>query len=124
MVARQILFANILLKKETDSTVTASLVNYKWRAGQLREGMEGEVDTPEVLYVQLLDATQKPLMEISEPNPLYRSVELFQPEGAISRQEVEVEEAYLSIRVLAPITVKYLNVISKTGKYSYLFELL
>ena len=124
VIKQQILFVNVLLKKETDATVSASMVNYKWRDGQLKLRPYHDEASPEVLYIQLLDANQKVLKEIEEPNPLYRSVELFEPGGSISRQEIEIEETYLSIRVQAPVNVKYLNIVSKTGNYTYLLELL
>ena len=68
--------------------------------------------------------SRKVLKEVIELNPLYRSVELYHKEGDIARQEVEVKEAYLTLRVEAPVNVKYLNIVSKYGGYQYLLELL
>ncbi|MEL7147823.1 MAG: hypothetical protein AAFO69_15730, partial [Bacteroidota bacterium] len=115
---------SILFKREADSTITASLINYKWRDGKLKRlSSNGPIES-ESLIIQLRDANQNLIKEVVELNPLYRSIELFQAGGTIARQEVAIEEAYLTLRVEATINVKYLNVITKYGGYQFLFELL
>ena len=122
-VVTQLLFINVLLKKEADSTVVASLVNYKWKEGSLRQAEDEQITSGEVLQIDLLSADQKILKEVVRPNPLFRSVEYFGEGGEIGRQDVAVDEAYLSLRVEAPVIVKYIRIVSETGGYSYLLEL-
>ena len=109
-----ILFLDFTIKKSVGQKPEATkLTNSVSGVGRLKD-MGAEVHNPyQVKAIQYFSDGQKPI-EIRYEHPLYKSVEIFDQDGTISRKPTSLNEGTLSMRIQHGSSLEKIELYSTT----------
>jgi hypothetical protein len=109
-----ILFVNLKIRKDDRGNESIELVERIWSSGSLKTSVTVTTDEHS-LTCKFFDTNKKEIQRLIVANPLHEQKESYSPDGSIQRNQLDVTEAFFTIRTKISREVHYLTIENSAG---------